>query len=110
MQYRSFPNAPLPAKNQQVNVTLSNGRTYSICSKGQYAYIKHSMFDRFMMQAALDGAPISEAEALKRTEKWMETECKYAYLEAILAKMTAHEREQWNAQYRFGGISTKIPD
>lgn len=109
MQDRMTPSPGTPAKNQEVSITLSDGRTFSVCSKGQYRYLVDQARN-MIVSRMIDGGEVTEDASAnegvvnERLEHWKEHESKFAPLDWILERMTPEERESWKQQYRFGGI------
>lgn len=99
--------ASIPVKNQEIHVTLANGKGYTICSKGQYMALKANKRIALSVDASLAGQTLSEEELDRKLEDWLDKECPFAPVDVILSKMTPAQAEQWKAQYRFGGITRK---
>ena len=130
-------NNNFPAEKQATSITLSDGRTFRVCTKNQYkALIK--MAERRMLAESedvpeelfdVDNVDFSVYEAveavakvfqeIKRLSDKPDELCRYvepvtgmkgnfATLEWILSQMTPQEREQWKVQYRFCGINKRM--
>lgn len=96
-----------PAKNQETCVTLSNGKSYTICSRGQYRAIKIMAKQRLYHLNGTEDNTATEEEVEKKLSIWLEEKCPFAPIDFVLSKMTPSEQEKWKSQYRFGGITTK---
>jgi hypothetical protein len=92
----------LPSRTQEMSVDVA-GRTWAICSDDQMAALREMMIHRVMANAADQGETIDDAEIRRRTEAEVEASG-WATPAMVMARMTPPEREQWAAQYRFGGF------
>lgn len=109
MNSRPFPQTGFPTKNQEVSITLRDGRTFAICSKGQFRYLLDMARQRIIADAIDKGELTNEAEADNKTIEerllhWREHQSQYATMDWVLERMSPQERKDWEAKYRFGGV------
>lgn len=104
MRDRNIPATGFPSKNQQMVVTLSDGRHFAVCSKGQYRTILSDARNRISMKASVDGETIGEDEVGKRLDEWAERHCRFAPMQWLLKRMSPAEAKECNDRYRFAGI------
>lgn len=104
MNIRKSASPELPAKNQQVSITLKNGKTYTVVSQGQMEYILEMQAHKLTSQAVANKQQLTD-EALKQKMIEFRDECPYAPLQWILDRMSPQEQDEWKAQYRFGGVN-----
>lgn len=107
MLRRMTPFPELPAKSQEVCVTVPDGRSYVVCSKGQYEMLRAARRQQVMAEAGMAGRTMTDEGIEEAVESWLRDECPYAPLDLILSKMSPDERERWKQNYRFSGITTR---
>jgi hypothetical protein len=91
-----------PYRTQEMSVDV-DGRTFAICSDGQMEALREMMLHKVMANAADCGEAIDEAETRRRVEAEVDASG-WATPAMVMARMTPAAREQWAAQYRFGGV------
>ena len=99
--------SPQPTKGQLLEIDFQ-GRTYKICSKGQMNFIMAMAVQKIQTKAAEEGRQLSDEDMKKEMEEYKEN-CGYAVLSELLAKVSPEERQRWETNYRFAGISRKSP-
>lgn len=104
MRSRSMPLTGFPTKNQETSVTLPNGRTYAICSKGQYVTVRNQAKSIMIANALEAGLTIEDDEINRRLDEWQENESSFATMSWVLSKLTPKQVDEYKASYRFKGI------
>jgi hypothetical protein len=104
MLNRPIPLNQFPSKNQEISITLKDGRTFTVCGKGQYAFILAEARRRMAAILTEENEPVTQETIEKRVREWAENECRYAPLGWILSQMPPDDAEEWKKQYRFQGI------
>jgi hypothetical protein len=104
MLNRPIPLNQFPSKNQEISITLKDGRTFTVCGKGQYEFILAEARRRMASVLTEENEPVTQDSVEKRVREWAENGCCYAPLEWILSQMTSEDSAEWKRQYRFQGI------
>jgi len=104
---------PGTPNNQEISVTLADGRTFAVCSQGQYKYLLEQARNLIIAQMIDDGIvtddiDANEAVVAQKLEDWQENKSQFAPLDWILDRMSNAEREEWKMKYRFGGVTRKV--
>lgn len=94
-----------PIKSQLTQVGF-NGKLYSICTQGQMNYLVAVARNSIINEAAREGRVLTEEDIEKAIEIFKE-DCGYAVLTELLAKVSPEERQRWETNYRFAGVSRK---
>jgi hypothetical protein len=108
MLSRPFQPNRFPSKNQELSVTLPNGRTYAICSKGQYRTVRDLAKNKILEEAAESNVTLDDVSLEKKLEEWQETKSSFATIGWILSKLTPEQARDWETKYRFQGIQRNI--
>jgi hypothetical protein len=102
MRERTTTPGQLPSRTQEMSVEVA-GRTWGICGDGQMEALREMMLHKVMADAADSGETLDEAETRRRVEAEVKASG-WATPAMVMDMMTPPEREQWAAQYRFGGF------
>ena len=104
MLSRNFIQNRFPSKSQELSITLPNGRTYAICSKGQYRTVSDMAKAVLAERAAEKGLALDDVVMERMLDVWQETESRFATMSWILSKLTPEQAREWEAKYRFQAI------
>ena len=104
MNDRKRSPSELPAKNQQIAITLASGKTYAIVSEGQMDFIMECAAEKFMADAVNEKRQLTDTELRAKLIEYLEKDSEFATLDYVLSKMSPQERDDWKQKYRFSGI------
>jgi len=108
MLSRPFQPNRFPSKSQELSITLPNGRTYAICSNGQYRTVRDLAKNKILEDAAGNNITLDDVNLEKKLDEWQETKSSFATMSWILSKLTPEQAKEWETKYRFQPIQRNI--
>jgi hypothetical protein len=108
MLSRNFSQNRFPSKSQELSVTLPNGRTYAVCSKGQYRTVRDAAKAEVLREASEKGVAMDDVLLEKMLDAWQETKSGFATLSWVLSRLTPEQAREWEAKYRFQPVQRNV--